>query len=86
MSHTVNTPADLMPAQVAPAPSFTAHVFVFGGQPLTLLLADEAELFEVAADLHAFVLDLYLDGSMVLTQWPDSLTLAPGVYPLALAA
>lgn len=82
---TVNS-ADLMLGHFAPAPFFVAHVFVFGGQPLTLELADEAELFEVAADLSAYVLDYYADGSMVLTEWPALLASAPCVLPLPLAA
>ncbi|MEY4910305.1 MAG: hypothetical protein RL260_4023 [Pseudomonadota bacterium] len=82
---TVTPFADLMPAPVAPAPSFVAHVLA-DGLPIAIDCADESELFAIAEHLNAFVLDLYLDGSMVLTQWPDSLTVAPGVYPLALAA
>lgn len=82
---TVNPSADLMPAPVASVPSFVAHV-LFDGQPVAVDCDDETELLAIAEHLDAFVLDLYLDGSMVLTEWPHSLTVAPGVYPLALAA
>lgn len=82
---TVTPLADLMPAQVAPAFTFTAHLFL-ADRPYSMDLPDEAAFLDIADSLDACVIELYECGSMVLRQCAPLPELAPGVYPLALAA
>lgn len=82
MSHTVNTPADLMPAQAAPAPCFVLRV---AGRSIH---CDSLGGLFAAAPLFfgSYMVELFEDGSAMVYEMPSVPDLAPGVYPLPLAA
>jgi hypothetical protein len=80
MSHTVNTSADLMPAQAAPA-------FVLVLSNLTTRFDTSFELLTIAHMIcSAYLVEWFDDGSCLVTDMPPLPAVAPGVYPLPLAA
>lgn len=80
MSHTVTTFADLMPAQAAP-------VFVLYLSHSIHVFDTQAELLSLADLLcSAYVVELYDDGTVTVTDMPPLPDVALGVYPLPLAA